>query len=312
LKETPLVSIGIPTFNRMDMLISAIESVERQTYSNIELVISDNASTDGTADLLAALESRFTLKILCQENNIGMRANWNACLNVATGQYFLLLSDDDLLNSRAIQLLVDACRRSQNLGFCYGRVGYLGSSLGFDFNAPSVELGKEWLAGYVDGKRVTYPSAALLPAAIARDSGGYPDVGNTTDFALLLKLSNGRQITFVNEIVCGYRVHSDALSNDIGMIDSLVVLLHWLNSEDWVSDKIKRKMAKNYHWYIAKWIYQRRLAGQIEKSDAAYSQLIMLQPRLLIKAFVVFKNNRLFLGILKLLIRARSMVKNGS
>ena len=302
------MSIGIPTYNRLEMLRSAVESITEQTYSNLELVISDNSSSDGTQDFLSTLEFQFPLKVLYQTQNIGMRENWNACLNVATGHYFLLLSDDDILTSKAIELLVEASGTSQNLGFCYGRVHYLGGSMRFDFNAPPVESGKEWLAGYLNGKRVTYPSAALLPVTIARDAGGYPDVGLSTDFSLLLKLSNGRQITFVNEIVCEYRVHSGALSNDIAMVESLAAQLYWLNSEDWVSDKIKRKIANNYQWYIVKWIYQRRLSGQIEKSEAAYNQLIALKPRLSIRAIVGFKNNKLFLGILRVVIKLRNMI----
>ena len=47
-KEKPLVSVGIPTYNRVDWLKGAIDSVLNQNYSNIDIVVCDNASTDGT------------------------------------------------------------------------------------------------------------------------------------------------------------------------------------------------------------------------------------------------------------------------
>lgn len=306
MKKNPLVSIGIPTFNRVDLLIVAVESVLRQTYDNIELIISDNVSTDGTINYLKNLEIELPLKVLFQDQNIGMRGNWNACINAANGDYFLLLSDDDILNEMAIALLVNACLKANNLGFCYGRVEPIGGNLRLNYNSPSDENGSEWLQGYLNGQRDPFPSATLLPLAITRDLGGYPDVGYTTDVALLLRLSINRQIFFVNEIVCQYRIHNGALSKDFAMIESTVLQLNWLNSEDFLSNKIKQKITKNYHWYITKWLFIMRLSGQIEQSELAYKQLIKLKPRLTIQIFVKFKNSKLFLAVLRMIIKVKN------
>jgi glycosyltransferase involved in cell wall biosynthesis len=307
--ESPLVTIGIPTYNRLEMLRSAVESIAEQTYSNIELVISDNSSSDGTQDFLSSLEFEFPLKVLYQSQNIGMRENWNACLNEANGDYFLLLSDDDMLTVGSIQLLVDNSVGIQNFGFSYGRVQYLASNTDrpFKFKSPNLEKGSDWLSGHLKGERQEYPSATLIPTYLARDSGGYPNVGHSTDFAMLLLLASGRQVVYVDEDIALYRIHNTALSNEIGMIESVVSQLNWIASGCFVSDEVRRKLTKNYHWFIVKWIYRRRLVGRLLDSEAAYKQLLSLKPNLAVRILGSLRNNILFLGLFRILLKIRNL-----
>jgi glycosyltransferase involved in cell wall biosynthesis len=102
--QLPKISIGIPTFNRRDYVLEAIHSALAQTYANVEIIVSDNASTDDTWQHLTALADP-RLVLLRQTTNLGMTGNFNATLSVATGEYFLLLSDDDLLAPTAIEEL---------------------------------------------------------------------------------------------------------------------------------------------------------------------------------------------------------------
>ena len=97
-QRMPLVSIGIPTFNRQLLLKRAIESALAQTYPNLEIIVSDNASTDGTQHYLSSLNDE-RLKTIVNSENLGMVANWDKCLAAAKGEYFLLMSDDDALIS---------------------------------------------------------------------------------------------------------------------------------------------------------------------------------------------------------------------
>lgn len=94
----PLVSVGLPTYNRVESLPRAIESVLSQSHSNLELVIADNASTDGTAELcrdVAATDAR--VQCLRQPVNQGFTVNLNAVIEAMRGDYLMLLADDDWL-----------------------------------------------------------------------------------------------------------------------------------------------------------------------------------------------------------------------
>jgi len=104
ISAAPKITIGIPTLNRRSYLMLALESALAQTYSNIEVIVSDNASTDDTLEYLAAITDP-RLRVLRQSQNIGMVGNFNATLDAATGEFFLLLSDDDLLAPAAIERL---------------------------------------------------------------------------------------------------------------------------------------------------------------------------------------------------------------
>jgi glycosyltransferase involved in cell wall biosynthesis len=94
----PLVSIGIPTYNRADgFLKQAIDSALRQTYSEIEIIVADNCSQDHTSDLVKGFADQ-RIRYFRHEHNIGPENNFNFCLDHAKGSYFLLLHDDDLID----------------------------------------------------------------------------------------------------------------------------------------------------------------------------------------------------------------------
>lgn len=92
----PEISIVIPTFNRADMLGEAIASALAQTGVELEVVVSDNASTDHTAAVVSRFGSDARLRYFRNECNVGMVANWRlAIYERARADCFVLLSDDD-------------------------------------------------------------------------------------------------------------------------------------------------------------------------------------------------------------------------
>lgn len=94
-----LVSVGLPTFNRVSLLKRAIESVLAQDYSNFELVVSDNASTDGTQALCEEFCRRDQrIRYVRQPTNLGAGDNFQAVLEQAQGKFFMWLGDDDWLD----------------------------------------------------------------------------------------------------------------------------------------------------------------------------------------------------------------------
>lgn len=95
----PLVTIGIPTYNRAAMLRRSIESALHQDYPMIEVIISDNASTDSTKDICQEF-SRQDVRVNCikQAVNIGATANFAEVLRKASGDYFMWLGDDDWID----------------------------------------------------------------------------------------------------------------------------------------------------------------------------------------------------------------------
>jgi len=98
---TPKISVLIPSFNYARFLPMAIESVLAQDFANFEILVSDDASTDDSADVIrryAAKDPRVRGQF--HSKNLGMVANWNGCLQEARGEYIKYLGGDDCLASR--------------------------------------------------------------------------------------------------------------------------------------------------------------------------------------------------------------------
>lgn len=94
----PLISVCIPVYNGEQHIQETIESVQKQTFSDFELLIQDNASTDATWELLVRLAAQDPrISLARNPNNLGMSGNWNAVIDRAQGKYVMLLSADDLL-----------------------------------------------------------------------------------------------------------------------------------------------------------------------------------------------------------------------
>lgn len=93
----PLVSVILPTYNRSKYISKAIESVWRQSYKNLELIIINDASTDATNELIDNL-AKYNPKIIIlhNETNLGLVASLNKGIAVSRGKYIARLDDDDI------------------------------------------------------------------------------------------------------------------------------------------------------------------------------------------------------------------------
>lgn len=91
-----LVTVGIPTFRRPDLLRHALQRISDQTYGDLEILVSDNASGDATRDVVESIarnDSR--IRYICQPENIGPTRNFRFVLDQAKGELFAWVADDD-------------------------------------------------------------------------------------------------------------------------------------------------------------------------------------------------------------------------
>lgn len=123
----PKVSIIIPTFNRANFVGRAIESALSQDYENLEIVVSDNASTDLTWNAISRYSSDHRIRNFRNKNNIGMVRNWKLALNnYIEGDWFLILSDDDyLIDNEYISKAMKLACEHKNISIIYA-AGYIG------------------------------------------------------------------------------------------------------------------------------------------------------------------------------------------
>ena len=115
----PLVTIAIPTRNRASLLKDCVASALAQTYSNIEVLVSDNASTDNTSTILKSFDDP-KLRVLTNSENIGLVGNWNKCVREAAGAYFVILSDDNTLSPTFVEKCVHLLQKEPGLPIIAG------------------------------------------------------------------------------------------------------------------------------------------------------------------------------------------------
>ena len=98
MKTYPLVSVGMPVYNRPEGLVNALECIVNQTYKNLEIIISDNASTSDEIENIVKRYMEHDKRIFYtkQKENLGADRNFQYVINKASGKYFLMAADDDV------------------------------------------------------------------------------------------------------------------------------------------------------------------------------------------------------------------------
>ena len=104
----PLISVYIPTYNRLELLKRAVRSVQNQTYKNFEIIIVDDNSSDGTQDFLVGLtkvDSR--IRYFFKDKNSGACVSRNIAINLAQGELITGLDDDDYFLPHRLEFFLD-------------------------------------------------------------------------------------------------------------------------------------------------------------------------------------------------------------
>lgn len=145
-----LVSVITPVFNRRDIILECVESVRAQTHTSVEHIITDDGSTDGTADHVeqscAAMLSSGRLKLVRQANG-GPASARNAGLSVSCGEFITYLDSDDLYFENHISSLLRPMMENPRVGVTYG--GYTEAT----YDADGHELSRH--TDMIDGYKVS-------------------------------------------------------------------------------------------------------------------------------------------------------------
>jgi glycosyltransferase involved in cell wall biosynthesis len=111
------VSVTIPTFNRASFIAATIESLLSQTHQDWDLQIVDDASTDATVTVVERYLGDSRVRLVRNEENLGLTRNWSKCLGLASGPLVQVLQSDDLIDADYLELVTSAFEEHPNLGF---------------------------------------------------------------------------------------------------------------------------------------------------------------------------------------------------
>ncbi len=217
--EPLLVTVAITTHNRSKLLRRALDGALAQTYPSLEVLVSDDASTDDTPALMGAVSDP-RVRYLHMNQPAGIAGNFQNALNHARGELFLILNDDDELEPEAVERLSSA--------FWNPPPGYLPAQILLSWcpckiqdserrvryvtgGGPAVEPGIDLVTGLFDGTRGPRFCGIMVRTQVAaeigysRGHGGIPDVGNWTRVAM-----RDGAVCCVKEPVARYTAHNES------------------------------------------------------------------------------------------------------
>lgn len=308
--ESPLVSIIVITYNSSKFIIETLESARKQTYRNIELIISDDCSQDNTVSVCKNWLGQYgkyfkKVTIVESRRNTGVAPNCNRGINAAEGEWIKLIAGDDILLEDCI---------SKNLAFTRDYKGsFFFSKL--RFTNENIALKDHFDAGYrlfnsnLDQLGVLLKTNCL-PAASSfmnrmsvHDLGGFDErYPMVEDYPFWLKVAKANyKIRFLDEETVIYRTHPDTLSQNTKSIDEQLFyknLKFWDSMNSFGRDVLVKEQVKGFKILKAYTTYLEYLKFQVVKkfnnkrnflSLSIINSLSLLHPSFYFKFFLKLK-----------------------
>jgi len=289
----PLITIAIPTYNRAKTYLpSVIECALNQTYKNIEIIISDNCSSDGTESVVKSYNGNH-IRYIRHDPALTPNDNFNFCIKEAKGRYLLLLHDDDLIDNDFVEACVrELKKRGSDAGIVRTGTRLINNDNVTIQEFPNnvVDLStEEFFLGWFEGKTGMYVCSSLFNTEYLKEIGGFKSKSHLfqdviAEFTLAAKY--GR--IDIKDIKASFRKHNDSVG-DVGKAydwfeDSLLLLEVMCKLAEKDKDEIRKKGAANLskkcykHVYVIDSKYQRiRLYWHIyRRFNFAYSPIKFL------------------------------------
>ncbi len=221
--DTPRLTVGIPTFNRSSWLREAISSVLSQSFTDLRLIVSDNASDDGTPFVVRAVEDP-RLEYRRHRSNLGSIANLNTLIALTRTEFLMLLADDDLLYPGHLEASIRALDRFPSAGMVHSAFALIddGSTV-LGRRAPLrreaatevLEPGEQALRRLMTARwPICFSSVVYRTEAIV-EAGGIPDGGPFADLQLWMRMTRDWDIAYLPSTLTGFRLHARSVSASV-------------------------------------------------------------------------------------------------
>jgi len=232
--SNPLISVCIPTYNGAKFIETALMSVFNQTYENIEIIISDDASGDTTLKIVENYlpQSKFPIHIY-HHTPSGIGANWNHSIKHAKGDYIKFLFQDDVLEPNCIEEMYRVFKQNEHVGLVSSKREIIYES---DVSQEKIE---NWLKVYEDLQKhlhlnynpvgiinkdffktkqfyrtpvnvIGEPSAVMFRADLLGIVGFFrEDMAQFLDFEYWYRILKQKDIAIINKKLVKFRIHAN-------------------------------------------------------------------------------------------------------
>lgn len=235
--QSELVTIGIPTYSRAELVIESIESCLAQDYPNIEIVVSDNASPDNTESAIQNIGDE-RVKYHRFLEPVEPYRNWNNCIAHASGHYMTLLSDDDLLDANFISTLVAEFKKHPHASLVRGSVRCIDINrrkLWEYSDYPYVETPEDFLIQRIKNRRRQFLPGFMFKTDVINQVGMFennemPNMLHLDDYFWFKLAFTGNAIVSSKQAYWNYRTHCEQYGGSLlDIADFALGAVHYID-----------------------------------------------------------------------------------
>jgi len=313
MRHNPLVSVVVITYNSATTVLETLESIKRQTYPNIEVILSDDGSTDNTVDIadkwINENKHYFVRSVIkTSTTNTGTTKNCNRGVKSANGEFIKLIAGDDLLLSNCIEDLIEYCVK-HNAQVAFSKVQIKAETesmkiektrghecLFIDFFESSSERQRlEFLKGFKVG---FYLIGAIFTKTIYDVVGGFDEnYKMMEDYPFYFRISwSGYKLPLLDKYTAIYRVRGS--QNAQNFQKSRRYLEWYENLERFEKKEIFPRMRERKMFFSIYDLYIRRTCRMLQCHYASKSLLFVSKLVLLLSPLFIFTQLRLFVKII--------------
>jgi glycosyltransferase involved in cell wall biosynthesis len=239
----PRVSVLLTSYNHIQHLPEALDSIRSQTFQDLEIIAVDDGSTDGSRDLLREQED---ITLIETESNLGTYAALNLAVKAATGEFVAIFNDDDVWKPEKLAKQVEMLDSMSDVGMVHTSGWFIdgegeridGRPLGFAF--PETKTGDLLLDLVRANQMIT--SSVMARREIIIGIGGFEEsLYGSADWLTWIRVAESWNIGFVPDALTLYRVHAGSASRDKTKV--------WQDDEKvrtWLEDRIPVWLEKGY------------------------------------------------------------------
>ena len=205
----PKVSICVPTYNRKDYLKETLDSVFTQTYKDYEVIVVDDGSTDGTAEMLK--QCNYPVRYYWQKNS-GDAAARNKMIKLAQGEFITFIDSDDLLIHDAVDRMMNTMEAEDGEVIVYGPYLRIDQN-GYAYGKFKSRQYSGYIAKYLFQNIFVYSCGSMFPKKVLETAGGFDiSLPVCSDYDLWLRLSLKYRFIALAESTFKRRRHTGNLS----------------------------------------------------------------------------------------------------
>jgi len=215
---SPVVSVVLPTFNRVRFLRPAIESVHAQTFTDWELIIADDGSDLETRQYLESISNQARIQVLWLPHSGRPSVVRNAALRRASGEYVAFLDSDDLWAAQKLARQIETLRRRNTCLWSYTaflQIDKCGDPLSGETTRPWVPYEGDIFEQVVTGRASIRTPSVLARRQLIVKAGGFDEAMLAAeDFDLWMRLALYSEVAVIDEPLVYVRRHDDSHTRD--------------------------------------------------------------------------------------------------